>query len=73
MPDITLRGDDLGDHIATKSLKQIKGTDVASGDSITLNANGNTFDITGTTTINHITSTNWVVGSIAILHFDGAV
>jgi len=72
MPDITLRGDDLGDHIATKSLKQIKGTDVASGDSITLNANGNTFDITGTTTINHITSTNWVVGSIAILHFDGA-
>ena len=72
MPDITLRGDDLGDHIATKSLKQIKGTDVASADSITLNANGNTFDITGTTTINHITSTNWVVGSIAILHFDGA-
>ena len=73
MPDITLRGDDLGDHIATRSLKQIKGSDVASADSITLQADGNTFDVTGTTTINHITSTNWIVGSVMILHFDGAI
>ena len=73
MPDIVGNGDDLGDHIATRSLKQIKGTDVASGDSITLQADGNTFDVTGTTTINHITSTNWIVGSVMILHFDGAV
>ncbi len=58
MPDIVGNGDDLGDHIATRSLKQIKGTDVASADSITLQADGNTFDVTGTTTINHITSTN---------------
>ena len=73
MPDIVGNGDDLGDHIATRSLKQIKGTDVASGDAITLQADGNTFDVTGTTTINHITSTNWIVGSVMILHFDGAV
>ena len=73
MPDIVGNGDDLGDHIATRSLKQIKGTDVASADSITLQADGNTFDVTGTTTINHITSTNWLVGSVMILHFDGAV
>ena len=73
MPDIVADGDNLGDHIATKSFKQIKGTDVASGDAVTLGFGGNTFDITGTTTINHINNTNWVVGSVMILHFDGAV
>jgi len=73
MPDIVADGDNLGDHIATKSFKQIKGTDVASADAITLGFGGNTFDITGTTTINHINSTNWVIGSVVILHFDGAV
>ena len=73
MPDIVGDGDNLGDHIATKSFKQIKGTDVASGDAVTLGFGGNTFDITGTTTINHINNTNWVVGSVMILHFDGAV
>jgi hypothetical protein len=73
MPDIVGDGDNLGDHIATKSFKQIKGSDVASGDAVTLGFGGNTFDITGTTTINHINNTNWVVGSVIILHFDGAV
>lgn len=73
MPDIVADGDNLGDHIATKSFKQIKGSDVASGDAVTLGFGGNTFDITGTTTINHINNTNWVVGSVVILHFDGAV
>jgi hypothetical protein len=72
MPDIVGDGDNLGDHIATKSFKQIKGSDVASADAVTLGFGGNTFDITGTTTINHITSTNWLVGSVMILHFDGA-
>jgi len=73
MPDIVADGDNLGDHIATKSFKQIKGSDVASGDAVTLGFGGNTFDITGTTTINHINNTNWVVGRVVILHFDGAV
>ncbi len=73
MPDIVADGDNLGDHIATKSFKQIKGSDVASADAVTLGFGGNTFDITGTTTINHINSTNWVVGSVMILHFDGVV
>ena len=73
MPDIVGNGDNLGDHIATRSFKQIKGSDVASGDSVTLQADGNTFDVTGTTTINHITSTNWVIGSVMILHFDASL
>ena len=71
MPDIVADGDNLGDHIATKSFKQIKGSDVASGNAITLGFGGNTFDVTGTTTINHINNTNWGVGSIVIIHFDG--
>lgn len=73
MPDIVGNGDDLGNHIATRSLRQIKGSDIASGDAITIPANGNTFDITGTTTINHINTTNWVAGSVIVLHFDSAV
>ena len=74
MPDLISTGDNLGDHIATKNFKQIKGADVASADAITLGADGNIFDITGTTTINHINTTNWsTLGNTITLHFDGAV
>ena len=74
MPDLISTGDNLGDHIATKNFKQIKGADVASGDAITLGADGNIFDITGTTTINHINTTNWsTLGNTITLHFDGAL
>lgn len=50
-----------------------KGVDVASADAPTLGGDGNVFDITGTTTINHIQNTGWQVGSKITLHFVGAV
>lgn len=49
-----------------------QGSDAASSDEVTL-GDGNYFDITGTTTINHITKTNWQAGSIVVLQFDGSV
>jgi len=54
-------------------LKTDKGADVASGTATTLGADGNTFDITGTTTIVTIPSTNWAVGNIVHLQFDGVL
>jgi hypothetical protein len=49
-----------------------KGSDIASGTNITLGS-GNYFDITGTTTINTIASTDWTLGSIVVLQFDASV
>jgi hypothetical protein len=73
MPDLVTDGDNLGDHLATRSFKQIKGTDIASATNITIGTSGNTFDVTGTTTIQHFDNANWVVGSIISLQFDGVV
>ena len=50
-----------------------KGADVASGDEITLGTDGNYFDITGTTTINHINNSGWQNGSVVVLQFDASV
>ena len=50
-----------------------KGADVTSADEITLGTDGNYFDITGTTTINHINKTDWQAGSVIILQFDASV
>lgn len=49
-----------------------QGTDVTSADEIVL-TDGNYFDITGTTTINHINKTNWQAGSVVMLQFDASV
>ena len=73
MPNLVTDGDNLGDHLATRSFKTIKGTDFASATNITIGTSGNTFDVTGTTTIQHFDNANWVVGSVISLHFDGAV
>lgn len=59
--------------ITTGRLKTAKGSDVASADEITLGANGNFFDITGTTTINHINKTNWPAGTVVVLQFDASL
>lgn len=48
-----------------------KGADVASGTSIALGDDGNTFDITGTTTIQTITIKQ--AGTVVYLHFDSAL
>lgn len=50
-----------------------KGIDVASAAVVTLGTDGNTFDITGTTTITHLNPTNWDNGAIIVLQFDGAL
>ena len=50
-----------------------KGANVASGSALTLGTDGNTFTISGTTTINTITPTNWQTGSVVHLHFLGIV
>lgn len=49
-----------------------KGIDVPSASTITF-GQGNYFDITGTTTINHITTTNWQAGSEVTVKFDASV
>lgn len=54
-------------------LKTAKGADVASASTLTLGGDGNSFDITGTTTINYITTTGWPAGSRVLLQFDGAL
>ncbi len=57
----------------TGRCKLDKGADVASpaGGIMTLGADGNSFDITGTNTINEILGTDWAAGNIIHLHFDG--
>lgn len=50
-----------------------KGSDIASADEITLGLDGNYFDITGSTEINHITETGWQAGAVLVLQFDASV
>lgn len=59
--------------IALGRLKTAKGADIASADEITLGTHGNYFDITGTTTINHINKTDWPAGSEVTFQFDSNV
>jgi len=71
---LTLSGALSGTDVALSGrLKTDKGADVASATAMTLGADGNTFDITGTTTIVTIPSTNWAVGNIVHLQFDGVL
>lgn len=49
-------------------LAQAKGSDVASANDITLGL-GNLFTVTGGTTINRITTTDWQAGAEVTLHF----
>lgn len=49
-----------------------KGADVAAASTTTLGADGNVFGITGTGTINYITTTNWQAGSEITLRFAAA-
>lgn len=54
-------------------LEEKQGADVASATDLTLGADGNVFNITGTTTINDITTTGWANGSQIVLRFTGVV
>ena len=59
----------VGDLILNARIQGAKGADVASADAITL-GDGNYFDITGTTTINHMLTTDWQAGSEVTLQFN---
>jgi hypothetical protein len=61
-----------GALVLTGRLQTDKGADVASANDLTLGSDGNVFVITGTTTINAITNTNWQAGSTITLIFTGA-
>lgn len=58
-----------GRLIATARLQGAKGADIASATTLTFGFDGNAFAITGTTTINHITTTGWQAGSVIRLLF----
>jgi len=53
-------------------LNTSKGADVASANDLTLGTDGNLFIVTGTTTINAITTTNWDASGEVTLIFSGA-
>lgn len=59
-------------QMSTARLEANQGADVASADEMLL-GDGNYFDVTGTTTINHITKTGWQAGSVVVLQFDASV
>ncbi len=59
----------VNDLLLGGRLKESMGSSVASSSTTTLGADGNTFSITGTTTINYITTTNWPAGSKVSLLF----
>lgn len=52
---------------------QTQGADVASANNLTLGADGNVFEITGTTQINLIANTNWQNGAMVTLIFNESV
>lgn len=51
---------------------EAKGANVASASTLTLGGDGNTFQVTGTTTVNYITTTGWTSGSKVTLTFAAA-
>lgn len=54
-------------------LLQAQGAAVASANNLALGADGNRFQISGTTQINLIDNSNWQGGAVIVLHFQGAV
>lgn len=59
--------------VVANRFQTAKGVAVASANNLTLGGDGNTFHITGTTTINAITTANWQAGSTIKLIFDGSL
>lgn len=56
---------------ATVNQLRTKGADIASATALTLGTDGNSFDVTGTTTITSINT--WHVGGRVLLQFDGVL
>lgn len=55
----------------SQQIRQAKGADIASDGTLTLGDDGNSFDVTGTTTITAIAAK--AVGTVVVLQFDGAL
>lgn len=70
-PAVTDTAAVLGANTFTGTQKWAKGADVASANALTLGADGNYFDITGTTSITSIGTVG--IGTWVRLHFDGAL
>jgi hypothetical protein len=67
-----LRVDANGTQLNSR-LRQAQGADVASANNLSLGTDGNAFEITGTTTINLISNTNWQNGSVIRLVFSSSL
>jgi hypothetical protein len=65
----TISGSDFYTAISGGRFETAKGANVATANDLTLGNDGNTFNITGTTQINAITTTNWQAGSTINLIF----
>lgn len=50
-----------------------KGVNLTAADEMALGTDGNFFEVDGTTTINHLTNTNWQAGSVVTLQFNESV
>jgi hypothetical protein len=66
------RVDASGSQINSR-FRQAQGGDVASANNLSLGTDGNAFEITGTTTINLISNTNWQNGSVIRLVFSSSL
>ena len=72
--DAALTGDSTAVNLTLSGrLKTDKGANIASATNTTLGADGNTFRITGTTTIVTIVTTDWSTGSVIHLNFAGVL
>jgi len=67
-----LRVDGNGTQLNSR-LRESQGADVASANNLSLGTDGNAFEITGTTTINLISNTNWQNGSVIRLVFSSSL
>lgn len=60
-------------QIQSARLQDAQGASVPSANNLTLGADGNYFQITGTTQVNLLDNTNWQGGSVVTLKFNGIV
>lgn len=56
---------------SSRRIEAAKGANIVAANDLTLGGDGNSFTITGNTTINAITTANWQSGSVIILIFTG--
>ena len=67
---LTFKGTD-GSLRSSRRIETAKGTNIVAANDLTLGGDGNVFTITGNTTINAITTTDWQAGSVIRLIFTG--